>query len=219
MFIGHFGVGFAGKSVAPGISLGMLFLSAQFLDLLWPTLLLLGLETVAIVPGITKVTPFDFVSYPISHSLLTAVGWGSLLAVVYALMTRYRTGAVVVGVLVVSHWLLDAVTHRPDLPLFPGGEVRIGFGLWNSLAGTLVVELSVFALGIWLYVRATRASDRAGSIGLWSLIAFLLVAYLGSLFGEPPPNLTALAWVGQAQWLIVVWGFWIDRHRASVTTS
>jgi hypothetical protein len=177
--------------------------------------LLLGLETVVIVAGITRVTPFDFVSYPISHSLLTAVGWGSSFAIVYALVTRYRTGAIVAGTLVVSHWILDAVMHRPDLPLYPGGEVRVGLGVWNSLAGTLAVELSLFAVGVWLYLRSTLASDRAGSIGLWALIGFLLVAYVGSLFGEPPPSASAVAWVGQAQWLIVLWGFWIDRHRVS----
>jgi hypothetical protein len=148
---------------------------------------------------------------------LTALGWGSLFAVVYTLVTRYRTGAMVAGALVVSHWLLDALMHRPDLPLYPGGEVRVGLGLWNSLAGTLTVELSLFAVGIWLYVRSTRATDRAGSIGLWSLVGFLLVAYGGSLFGEPPPSLSAVAWVGQAQWLIVVWGFWLDRHRVSIS--
>ena len=215
MFVGHFGVGFGGKAVAPRISLGTLFLSAQFLDLLWPTFLLLGMEKVAIVPGITRVTPLDFISYPISHSLLTAVGWGGLFALVYGLLTRYQAGAIVAGILVVSHWILDAVMHRPDLPLYPGGELRIGFGLWNSLGATLLIELSLFALGVWLYFRSTRARDRAGSIGAWALVAFLLLVYVGNLTGDPPPSETVLAWVGQAQWLIVLWGFWIDRHRVA----
>ena len=156
MFVGHFGVGFAGKTVAPRASLGTLFLAAQFVDLLWPTLLTLGIERVAIQPGITVVTPFDFVYYPISHSLLTVVGWALLFAVLYYAMRRYPRGAIVVGVLVVSHWLLDAVMHRPDLPLYPGGEARIGLG---------AMELAT------RYVRTRDGRLRPGHLALCALDA------------------------------------------------
>ena len=118
-----------------------------------------------------------------------------------------------VGAAVLSHWLLDFITHRPDLPLYPGGA-RVGLGLWNSLWGTLGVELTLFAIGVWLYARTTRATDRMGSFGLWALVAFLLLIYVGNVFGEPPPSVTALAWVAQSQWLIVAWGYWLDHHRA-----
>lgn len=213
MFVGHFGLGFAAKRAAPRASLGTLFLATQFVDLLWPVLLLLGLERVEIEPGITTVTPLDFAHYPISHSLLTAVLWGSLFAGVYFLLRRYPKGAWVCGLLVVSHWLLDLVTHRPDLPLVPGGETKVGLGLWSSLAGTLVVETAIFVAGVWLYARSTRALDRVGSVGLWSLVVFLLLVYTGNLTGPPPPSAAAIAWLGQAQWLIVLWGFLVDRHR------
>ena len=216
MFVGHFGVGLAGKTAAPRASLGTLFLAAQFVDLLWPTLLALGVERVAIEPGITVVTPLDFVHYPISHSLLAVLGWGLLLALTYYAVRRYPPGAILAGALVVSHWLLDAVTHRPDLPLFPGGEARIGLGLWNSLPGTFAVELGIFALGVWFYVRCTRAVDRIGAVGFWALVGFLLLVYVGNVFGEPPPSVAALAWVAQAQWLIILWGYWVDRHRQAV---
>ena len=212
MFVGHFAVGFGGKAVARGTSLGTLFLAAQFIDLLWPTLLLMDLETVAIQPGVTRVTPLDFVDYPITHSLLAVIGWAVLFGVVYFFARRYRVGALTVGAIVLSHWLLDFVTHRPDLPLYPGGA-RVGLGLWNSLWGTLAVELTLFTLGVWLYARTTRATDRVGSLGLWALVVFLLLLYIGNIFGEPPPSVTALAWVGHAQWLLVAWGFWLDRHR------
>ena len=72
-----------------------------------------------------------------------------------------------------------------------------------------------FAIGVWLYARTTRATDRAGSLGFWALVAFLSLIYLGNVFGEPPPNVTALAWVAQAQWLVVAWGYWLDRHRVA----
>jgi hypothetical protein len=215
MFLGHFGVGFGAKAAAPKTSLGTLFLAAQFTDLLWPTMLLAGLETVEIAPGITRVTPLRFTDYPITHSLIAVLGWAALFAGVYFLLKRYPKGAWVCGLAVISHWVLDALTHRPDLPLVPGGAARIGLGLWNSLPATLVVELGIFAIGVWLYVRSTRALDRVGSVALWSLVGFLLVIYFGNLFGPPPPNVTALAWVGQAQWLLVIWAFWVDRHRAA----
>jgi FtsH-binding integral membrane protein len=216
MFIGHFGVGFALKSLAPRISLGTLFLAAQFIDLLWPSLLLLGLERVEIAPGITQVTPLDFTHYPISHSLLAVVGWALLFALVYFLLSRSPKAAIACAIAVLSHWLLDLLTHRPDLPLYPGNSPLFGFGLWDSLAATLAVEVSIFAVGIYLYLRNTTARDRIGSIGFWALVLFLLAIYIGNLFGAPPPNTTALAWVGQAQWLLVAWGYWIDRHRRTL---
>lgn len=215
MFLGHFGIGLGAKRFAPRTSLGTLFLAAQFIDLLWPSLLLMNLERVAIVPGITTVTPLDFTHYPWSHSLLIVVVWGAAFGVVYYLVKRYRVGAWVCGLAVISHWLLDLVVHRPDLPLLPSGEYRAGFGLWSSLAATLVVELAVFAVGLVLYLRTTTAKDRIGSIGLWSLVGFLVLVYAGNLFGAPPPSVRAIAWLGQAQWLIIVWGYWIDRHRVA----
>ena len=215
MFLGHFGIGFGAKAAAPKTSLGTLFLAAQFIDLLWPSLLLVGLETVEISPGITRVTPLDFTAYPITHSLIAVLVWASLFAATYYLLRRYPKGAWVCGAAVLSHWVLDALTHRPDLPLIPGGATRIGLGLWHSLPATLVVELGIFAIGVGLYVRSTRPADRVGSVALWVLVGFLLVTYFGAVFGPPPPSVTALAWVGQAQWLLVIWAYWIDRHRVT----
>jgi len=216
MFLGHFGVGFGAKAAAPRTSLGSLFLAAQFIDLLWPTLLLVGLENAEISPGITRVTPLDFTDYPISHSLLTVFLWAVLFSGAYYLIRRYPRGAWVCGVAVVSHWVLDLLVHRPDLPLAPGGSSYVGLGLWSSLPATLVVELAIFAIGIGIYCRTTSASDRVGSVGLWILVAFLLVIYFASIFGQPPPSIRAVAWVGQTQWLLIVWGYWVDRHREIV---
>jgi hypothetical protein len=215
MFLGHFGVGFAAKPLAPRASLGALFLAAQFLDLLWPTLLLLEVERVAIAPGITAVTPLDFTHYPWSHSLLMVVLWGALFALAYRAVAGDRRAALVAFGLVVSHWLLDAVMHRPDLPLWPGASPLVGLGAWGSLPLALAIELPLFAAGVWLYARATVARDAAGRWGLIGLVAFLLLIQLGNARGEPPPSVAAIAWVGQAQWLLVLWGGWLDRHRAA----
>jgi hypothetical protein len=213
VFLGHFGIGFGAKAAAPKTNLGTLFLAAQFTDLLWPSLLLVGLESVEIAPGVTRVTPLEFTNYPITHSLVAVLVWASLFAAAYYLLRRYPKGAWICGAAVVSHWVLDLLTHRPDLPLVPGGATRVGFGLWNSLPATLVVELGIFAIGVWLYIRTTRALDRVGSVALWSLVGFLLMVYVSNLFGPPPPSAMAIAWLGQAQWLLVIWAFWIDRHR------
>jgi hypothetical protein len=213
MFIGHYGVGFAGKRFAPRVSLGTLILSAQLLDLLWPIFLLLGLEHVRIDPGNTQATPLDFYDYPITHSLVGALGWAAALGLVYFAIRRYAKGAWIVGACVASHWFLDAVVHRPDLPLVPGGAARIGSGLWNSLPATLAVELATLALGLALYLRATRALDRVGRWALWSLVLVLVGVWLGALLGPPPPSARAVALTGLGGWLFVLWGYWIDRHR------
>lgn len=213
MFIGHFAVGFGAKKVAPALSLGTLFLAAQFLDLLWPTFVLLGLETVRVAPGITAMTPLDFVSYPWSHSLLTALGWSVLFGIAVFALRRHKGAALAAGVAVFSHWILDYVTHRPDLPLTPGGETRVGLELWGSIPATMIVEGLLFAAGVFLYARATTARDRQGSYGFVALVAFLALVYLGNIFGPPPPSANAVAWVAQAIWLLVLWGYWIDRHR------
>jgi hypothetical protein len=219
MFIGHFGLGFGAKRFAPAVSLGTLFLAAQFADLLWPTLLLLGVEQVRIDPGITVFTPLDFVHYPYSHSLIAMVAWGAVFGIVYKLARRSRTAvAILLGALVVSHWLLDLVTHRPDLPLTVGGAERYGLGLWNSIPGTLAVELSLFLAGVFLYVRSTAPRDRTGRIALAGLVLFLLAVYSTNLFGSPPPTPEAVAWVTQSMWLLVAWGYWVDRHREPITS-
>jgi hypothetical protein len=214
MFVGHFGLGFGAKKAAPSVSLGTLFLACQFADLLWPTLVLLGIERVEILPGATAMTPLDFVSYPYSHSLLALSLWGVAFGGVHALFRRARLDvSLTLALLVVSHWVLDYLTHRPDMPLTLHGPQRVGLGLWNSVPGTLAVELTIFAAGIVFYLRETTPRDRIGSIGLGSLIVFLLVIYISSSFGPPPPSPAAVAWSAQAMWLLVAWGYWVDRHR------
>lgn len=219
LFIGHFGLGFAARRAAPRISLGTAFFAAQFLDLLWPTLLLLGLESVRIAPGATTVTPFVFERYPISHSLLAVLLWALAFGAVHLVWRRNLRTAALLAALVLSHWLLDALVHIPDLPLVPGGDARAGLGLWQSHIATLLVEVPLFAAGVWLYTRGTRPLDRAGRYGLVGLVALLAVIYAGNLFGPPPDSVAAIAWVGHAQWLLVLWAWWVDRHRTSVPTS
>ena len=158
-------------------------------------------------------TPLAFVSYPYSHSLLALCAWGVAFgAIYYAIRTRI-SAAVTVALLIVSHWGLDYVMHRPDLPLTLSGADRLGLGLWNSVPGTLAVELTIFAAGLLLYLHETAPRDRIGSVGLWTLVTVMLAVYFASAFGPPPPSAAAVAWSAEAMWLLVAWGYWTDHHR------
>jgi hypothetical protein len=212
MFIGHAAVAFAGKRAAPRTSLGLLFAAATWADLAWPVFLLLGWERVRIDPGNTAVTPLDFVSYPWSHSLAAAIGWSLAAGGVYYAVTRYRAGAWTVGVLVVSHWVLDWLTHRPDLPLWPGGP-RVGMGMWHSLPLTVAVELVMYAVGLAIYVGTSRPRSAAGRWGFWGLTAVYLAIYAANVLGPAPKDERALAWMALLAWLFPLWAWWADRNR------
>ena len=216
MFLGHYALGFGAKKLTPYTSLGTLLLGAEFVDLLWPTFLMLGVETVRIAPGITRVTPLDFTSYPWTHSLVMGAVWAGLFAAFYTFFRRYPRGAMVLAALVLSHWLLDVISHRPDMPIWPGGGPRIGLGLWYSLPATLVVEGVLFSLGIWIYATNTEPVDTVGRYSFPAFVITLAALYLASVFGPPPPSASAIAVVGQGQWLLVMWGYWLDRHRVAI---
>jgi len=133
---------------------------------------------------------------------------------VYHIIRKDIKSPLWLGLLVISHWILDLITHRPDLPLMPAsGSIKVGMGLWSSLAATLVVEGLIFSAGVYLYLRATRTRDKTGIYAFWGLIAFLVIIYVNNLFGPPPPSVEPIGYVGLAQWLFIAWGYWIDRHR------
>ncbi len=145
MFIGHYALAFGAKRMAPTVSLGMLFLACQFADLLWPTLLLLGIERVEIDPGNTAFTPLNFVSYPYSHSLVMLLAWSAVMALAYrTIRGGTARAALVVAGLVFSHFVLDFITHRPDLPITISGATKVGLGLWNAPIATLIIESLMF---------------------------------------------------------------------------
>ena len=213
MFIGHFAVGFAAKRFAPRTSLGWLLAAPMFLDLIWPLFVLAGVEVVRIEPGNTVFTPLEFVSYPWSHSLLMTLVWAALLAGVYHWKARYGPGTVAIALGVASHWLLDVVSHRPDMPLAPGLATKVGLGLWNHVAATVAVEVVMLVAGVALYISATKPATRAGSWGFWAFLALLGFLYAGAVRGDPPPNVTVLVLSALSAWLAVWWAAWFDRNR------
>jgi hypothetical protein len=217
MFLGHLAVGLAAKRAAPQVSLASWFTAVQLVDLIWPIMLLLGLEHVRIAPGITAFTPLDFYDYPITHSLVGGVVWAALFSGLWFLnwLRRHAPGsnaggaAILLAFCVLSHWLLDVASHRPDMPVLPKGPY-LGLGLWNSVPGTLAVELTMFAAGMLLYIGGGFPGARR--ISFWLLIALVTVAYFAAAFGPPPPDARTLAWSALTMWILVPLARWADRE-------
>ena len=215
MFIGHFGVAFGLKRWAPRASLGELVAATAWADILWTVFLLLGWEHVRISPGDTKWTPLDLYDYPWSHSLLLLLIWAFVLAALYRTWRNDWVGAFAIGLGVVSHWLFDWITHRADMPLYPYGP-KYGLALWNSIAGTLVVELAIFLTGVVLYASSTRPRDGWGRWGFWLYAALLLVLFVGDRFSAPPESVDGIAWTGLIATVVLIgWAWWFDRHRSA----
>jgi len=213
MFIGHFGVGFALKRMAPRVSLGLLIAATVWADILWTTFLLLGWEHARVLVGDTRWTPLELYDYPWSHSLLFLALWGTALALVYRSFRADWWGAAAVWIGVVSHWVLDWLTHRPDMPLYPT-SAKYGVGLWNSIPGTLLVEVPIFVVGVGLYAMSTRARDWIGRYAFWLYVLVLLVMYAGDRYSAPPQSMKEVATTGMiATAVLLGWAWWFDRHR------
>jgi len=216
MFIGHFAIAFAAKKNDNKPSPGTTFFAAQWLDLLWPVLLLTGTESAAIAPEGSKI-PLEFTNYPISHSLLFVLFWALLFGLLYYFIKRNVKAAILIGLLVMSHWLLDLLVHVPDLPLSPSGDLEFGLGLWNYKYTELVIELGLFMVGVYLYLKSMKAKSAAGNIILWSLIIFLLVVHLLNSFGPPPKDMKTVATMALTEYLLIAWAYWADANRTPVT--
>lgn len=212
MFIGHYAVGLASKEFAPRTSLAALIAAPILLDLLWPIFLLLGWEHVSIAPNSNPFLRLQFDSYPISHGLVAVLGWATLYASVYFGFTRYIAGSIVIWVGVVSHWVMDFIVHRSDLPLDARGRL-VGLGVWNHRWLAIAIEVTLFAIGIWTYQRRTRAKDKIGLYAFLAFVLFLLLAYIGASFGPPPPSVKKLAIVALLALLLIPWAWWFDKHR------
>jgi hypothetical protein len=214
VFVGHFAVGLAGKHWAPKVSLGALMLAGAFSDVLWILFFTLGIEQVRIRPGLMVANSLDLVYIPFSHSLLMDAVWGGAFAAIYFARRRDSRGAWVLVAAVVSHWVLDFATHRPDMQLAPGVDLRLGLALWNSRLATFVVEGALWFAAVWLFARSTKPVGRAAVYGFWTMIGLLSALWLISLRGDPPPDLRSLA-ITNAFFFAVVeaWAFWMNRKR------
>lgn len=216
MFIGHLAIGFAAKRCAPRSNLGWLLVASEMADLLFFCFFLLGWERMRVDPGNTAFTPLAFDYYPYSHGLVSTVLWAATISLLYWAITRYLAGSLTTFTVIASHWFLDAIVHRPDLPLYPGGASFFGFGLWNSVPGTFLVEGVMFLVGTGLYLSMGNAMDRIGRYAVMCLIALILILYAGAALGPPPPSPMTVAISGLAlAGVLLVWAAWIDRHRTA----
>lgn len=216
MFIGHFALGLAAKKIDSKPSIGTTMLAAQFVDLLWPFFLIFGIETVSIDPGNTAFTPLDFTHYPYSHSLTAVLIWAILFGGIYYLITKNKKGSLLLGALVISHWVLDFITHRPDLPLSFSENEMVGLGLWNNKALTIIIEGGIFVICTWIYLRSTKAINKKGIVLIWTLLILLVASYITNLAGPPPPNVDAIGYAGLLQWIFIGLGYWADKNRQSI---
>jgi hypothetical protein len=218
MLLGHFGVALALKRAEPKLSLGTLFVAAQLADLLWGIFLLLGWEHARIIPEYTAVTPFEFLDYPISHSLVGLIIWGVVAAGLYYSWptrdtTRHWQAAAIVGVAVLSHYPLDVIMHVPDLPLAGNDSTKLGLGLWNHPAAAMLAELACLALGLGLYVAFRSHRHPMRAVRLVLLVLVLVGVYVASQYGPIPPDMTTVA-VSDIVFLLAVAALaaWVDRR-------
>jgi membrane-bound metal-dependent hydrolase YbcI (DUF457 family) len=214
MFIGHYGLALASKK-SRTIQLGTAILAAQFLDLLWPVFTLLGWEKFSIEPGNTKITPINFESYPYTHSMLGSIVMALLFAAVYYVIKKDSRNAAIYALLVFSHWVLDYITHRPDLPLTYTSTEKVGLGLWNYPAPAIFTECLIYVTGIFLFLKNTKALNKKGNILSWILISLLAIFYVMNLISPPPPSTDAVSYSALLLWLFVFIGYWIDKNRTS----
>ena len=221
MFVGHLAVAFAAKRVEPGVNLGWFVAGVTALDLVWPIFVIAGIEKVSIVPGAMAFTPLVFESYPWSHSLAMSFFWALLLVGIARITHVPHSAFTIIAAAVLSHWLLDFISHAPDMPLWPGDSPKFGLALWNSIPATFVVEGAMWLIGIAIYVKAlARRNQRPG----WPFWAFVLVTTLmwaSGPFSPPPPDAAALGWFALIGWIVVPWAVWADwaRHGGRVRAT
>ncbi len=210
MFVGHLALGLAARRVDRRASLAWFVAAVTLVDLIWPVLMLAGVEHARPDPGNTAFTPLAFDSYPWTHSLLMGVVWGAAFGALARLGGLARSTASILGALVVSHWVLDLVTHRPDLPIWPWASGLYGFGLWHSVGATFLVEGVLWIAGIGIFLGARRLRGWKGALAFWSFVIVSTLIWATGPFSPPPPDSRALAVFALAGWIVIPWSWWID---------
>ena len=221
MFIGHYGIALAAKRVDKKIPLGLLFFATQFADILFFLLVLLGIEKMSFVPGLTKVSPLDFTYYPYSHGLAASLFWAGLFFAVFKIApskpdSNKNTIALAMGATVFSHFFLDVIVHRADLPLLGGDSYKIGLGLWNYVFVSFLIELLIFLTGLWMYLKSTKGATFVGKYGMIIFSTFVTTIWIASLLTPTPSDFNIRGFVVFGlvfQLLVVGVILWLDRKR------
>jgi hypothetical protein len=220
MFVGHYGPSLAAKAAKNSIPLWLLFIAVQLLDVCWSIFVLLGIEKVRIVPGITATNPLDLYYMPYTHGLIAAALWSIASAIAYKVFRKAAgwPAAALVGAAVFSHWVLDWLVHRPDLPLYDN-SFKVGLGLWNYPASAFALEIALLFSGVYLYLKTTKTVARGGRFGM-VIFGFFMLAVQALVFFGPPPSSDNSAAVTA---LVVYFAFagiayWLEGKRAPRTT-
>lgn len=217
MFVGHYAVSLALKKFEKRVSLGILFLAVQFVDILFFPFVILGIERVNIVQNFTQSTHFELEYMPYTHSLLASMLWaGAAYALFRWVIVKKNSVALVVALAVFSHWLFDLIVHTPDLPLWSDASLKLGFGLWNSAIATFALEGALLVSALWLYLRSTSATTVVGKYGMSGFVILLLLLNVVNIFG-PLMGDSKLALAISAltsYFLFAAVAFWLDRRRS-----
>lgn len=219
MFLGHYALALTAKKIKPRENIGIYFLACQLLDLIWPILVLLNVELVSVKQGITEFTPLEFVHYPYSHSLFMSVVWGLFLSFIFFLNKKSIKTLILIFTLVVSHWILDFITHTKDLPLMLNSETKVGLGLWNYYYSSFAFESGMFTIGIYLYIHSKRKLNEKINKSFWYLIVFLTIIHFANAFAPKPIEGTpasAIAAPALAMWLLVIWAYYSDKIKEKI---
>jgi hypothetical protein len=214
MHVGHFAAGFIGKRIEPQLSVGTLVLASVLADLLSGLFVFVGLEEVNLTTGRGAANYFEPINIALSHSLLALVLWGALFGGAYFAWRRNLRGAILIFALVVAHWFLDVIAHKPVMPLAPGTTWKFGLGLWTNIPATLVVEGGLWVLAVVFYLRGTRAKNRLAFFVFWPVVLLLTLLWYNNIAGAPPPEGRinfAVSFVYFS--LVVAWAYWINRLR------
>lgn len=217
MFVGHYAASLALKKFEKRASLGILFLAVQFVDILFFPFVLLGIERIKIVENFTQSTHFELEYLPYTHSLLAFVVWsGAAYALFRWVVVKNHSVAIVVALAVFSHWLLDLLVHTPDLPLASDATTKLGLGLWNNAIATYTLEAGLLILGLWLYLRSTKAVTSVGKYGMGVFVGFLLLVNVANIFGPPmvDSELGLAVFALTSYLLFAAVAFWLDRKRS-----
>ncbi|KAA3633518.1 MAG: hypothetical protein DWP97_08970 [Calditrichaeota bacterium] len=222
MFIGHYGVGFALKKFDSILSLGWLFIAVQLVDIFWTILIFFGIERVEIVPGITEANPLDFVYYPFTHSLVAFIIWSLIVGLIVYFgkiksSLSKKSLSLLLGFGVFSHFILDLLVHRPDIPLMGTDSIKLGIGLWNYSALAYILEMVIFIGGVFIYFKSKKQFIKSKKIGLYIFTILLLVINLANLYGPPPENTQMIAVVGFISYILFAsFGFWVDSEKKRI---
>lgn len=206
------------KKADQTLPLGVLFIAVQLSDLVYGVTLLSGLEKIIILPGTNPLTSAEYIFFPLSHSLVATILWAGLVTLIFHIAPfttsiRKRKTTLILVTAILSHFLLDALVHNPELDLLGNGIYKIGFGLWNYPLASYIVEALFLVTGLWMYQRTIHSKNFSGKYGLPILSGILLILNATNTFGLIPTNTEFFALTMLAIYLsTIVVAFWLDRR-------